>query len=176
MPSIDQMTDLLSRLNPRLVARLEKHLRKIPAVRDKIEQDTGELIETLESELKPYRNEFPRLQALPDQGQKPEAVLETMLERGFLERVTEVGAYFKAALQNLADKHDFIKQVRGRGLILGMELEFAGENVRREMADQGFLFNCTKEKVLRFLPPLIIAEEEIDRLIIALERVLIANA
>ena len=78
MPSIDQMTDLLSRLNPRLVARLEKHLRKIPAVRAKIDQDTGELIETLETELKPYRDEFPRLQALPDQGQKPDAVLETM--------------------------------------------------------------------------------------------------
>ena len=75
---MDQVTDLLTRLNPRLVARLEKHLRKIPAVRAKIEQDTGELMQTLEKELKPYRDELPRLQHLPAEGQEPGTVLESM--------------------------------------------------------------------------------------------------
>ena len=51
MVSMDRLTELLSRLNPRLVARIEKHLRKLPAVRAKIDQDTAELMQTLESEL-----------------------------------------------------------------------------------------------------------------------------
>lgn len=79
MPTIDRMAELLSRLNPRLVARIEKHVRRIPAVRDKIEQDTGDLMQILETELKPYHSAFPRLREIPPQGQPPETVLDTMV-------------------------------------------------------------------------------------------------
>lgn len=78
MVSMDRMTELLSRLNPRLVARIEKHLRKIPAVRARIDQDTGELMQTLESELKPYRDEWPSTREIPMDGQRPETVLDSM--------------------------------------------------------------------------------------------------
>ena len=78
MVSMDRLTELLSRLNPRLVARIEKHLRKLPAVRAKIDQDTAELMQTLESELKPYRNELPNTRKIPMDGKQMDAILDNM--------------------------------------------------------------------------------------------------
>ncbi|MEW5721950.1 MAG: acetylornithine transaminase [Thermodesulfobacteriota bacterium] len=104
------------------------------------------------------------------------AVLETMLAPGFLEQVNRVGAYFKERLRELAGRHDFIRQVRGRGLMLGLELAFPGAEVVKEMMNRGFLINCTHDRVLRFLPPLIITEAEVDLLLPALESVLAETA
>jgi sphinganine-1-phosphate aldolase len=78
MDSMDRLTELLSRLNPRLVAHIEKHLRKLPAVRAKIDQDTGELMQTLESELKPYRDELPNTREIPMDGQHMDDILDNM--------------------------------------------------------------------------------------------------
>ena len=104
------------------------------------------------------------------------AVLETMLAPGFLEQVVRVGSYFKGRLEELVQKHDFVKEVRGLGLMLGLDLAFPGDGIRREMAERGFLMNCTSETVLRFLPPLIITEKEVDRLLPVLEEVITAQA
>jgi acetylornithine/N-succinyldiaminopimelate aminotransferase len=104
------------------------------------------------------------------------AVLETMLAPGFLEQVVRVGKYFKGRLEELAGRHEFVREVRGLGLILGLDLTFPGDGVRKEMAARGFLMNCTSETVLRFLPPLIITEKEVDRLVPVLEEVITAQA
>ncbi len=112
MPSMDQVTDLLTRLNPRLVARLEKHLRKIPAVRAKIEQDTGDLMQTLEKELKPYRDELPRLQHLPAEGQQPENVLESMTALQNRETDSWRDGFVSGAVYHGDTTHiDFLNQV-----------------------------------------------------------------
>lgn len=55
-----------------------------------------------------------------------------------------------------------IKDVRGKGLILAMELEREGADVVTRCMDQGVLLNCTMDRVLRFIPPLTITEQEID--------------
>lgn len=99
------------------------------------------------------------------------AALQAILEEGMLENCQKVGAYFLSRLQGLQNKFTFVKDVRGRGLILGMELKIDGAEIVREMMKRGFLINCTMNKVLRFLPPLIITEEEVDRMIEALEEV-----
>lgn len=104
------------------------------------------------------------------------AVVETMLEDGFLDRVRQTGNYFKSRLAELVEKHDFAVKVKGLGLILGLELSFPGTGVQKEMQKRGFLFNCTKDFVLRFLPPLTITEAEIDTLMPVLEEVLIEKA
>lgn len=100
------------------------------------------------------------------------AALQAILEEGMLENCQKVGAYFLSRLRGLQNKFSFVKDVRGRGLILGMELKIDGAEIVREMMKRGFLINCTMNKVLRFLPPLIITEEEVDRMIEALEEVL----
>jgi len=112
MITMDRMTQLLARLNPRLVARIEKHLGKLPAVRAKIDQDTGELMQTLEKELKPYRDELPRLQAIPDQGHDPELVLARM--RDLQTRETEAWrqGYVSGAVYHGDRGHiDFLNRV-----------------------------------------------------------------
>lgn len=104
------------------------------------------------------------------------AVMEVMLAPGFLEQVTRVGRYFKERLADLAGRYDFIRGVRGRGMLLGLELAFPGAGVLNEMMKKGFLINCTQEVILRFAPPLIITEAEVDRLMPVLEETVAAQA
>jgi acetylornithine aminotransferase len=100
-------------------------------------------------------------------------VLKRINEPTFLERVRTVGAYFKGQLQALQTKYPrLVREVRGRGLIVGMELEIPGKDVVRRCQELGFLINCTVDKVLRFVPPLVVSEAEIDRLIQALDAAL----
>jgi acetylornithine aminotransferase len=100
------------------------------------------------------------------------AVLQSLLEDGWIDNCREMGEYFKGRLEELAKKYDFIKDVRGRGLILGMELDRAGSPVVNACMEKGFLINCAQERVLRFLPPLIVGKEEIDLLIGTLDETL----
>jgi predicted acetylornithine/succinylornithine family transaminase len=99
------------------------------------------------------------------------AALKTILEEGILENCQRVGEYFLSKLQGLKERFSFIKEVRGKGLILGMELEMEGNKIVKEMIDRGFLINCTSGNVLRFLPALIVNEKEVDQMVDALEDV-----
>jgi acetylornithine/succinyldiaminopimelate/putrescine aminotransferase len=82
-----------------------------------------------------------------------------------------VGAYFKEQLLAFQQRYSFIREVRGRGLILGVELEFPGSDIVLRCQERGFLINCAAETVLRFLPPLIITKEEVDRLLDTLDTI-----
>jgi len=96
-----------------------------------------------------------------------------ILERpGFLEQVRETGCYFKAQLEKLAARSGVITQVRGEGLIVAAQLSVPCKEIVKQALDAGFLFNCTQEKVLRFLPPLIIEKQHVDALVAALEPIL----
>jgi acetylornithine/N-succinyldiaminopimelate aminotransferase len=99
------------------------------------------------------------------------AALTTILEEGMLENCRKVGEYFFTRLEKIGERFSFVKEVRGRGLILGMELKIDGSSVVKEMMQRGILINCTMGNVLRFLPPLIVTKEEVDRVIEALEEV-----
>ncbi len=99
-------------------------------------------------------------------------VLEILERPGFLERVREVGAYFRKHLEVLKQGLPVIHEVRGEGLMLALELVVPGKNLVRQALEAGFLINCTQEKVLRFLPPLIIERHHVDELIAALKPLL----
>jgi acetylornithine aminotransferase len=100
------------------------------------------------------------------------AVLQSLLEDGWIDNCREMGKYFKGRLEELGKKYDFVQDVRGQGLILGMELDRAGGPVVDACMEKGFLINCAQERVLRFLPPLIVGKEEIDLLMEALDDIL----
>ena len=99
-------------------------------------------------------------------------VLKSLLEDGWIDNCREMGEYFKGRLQELRKRYDFIKEVRGLGLILGMELDRPGGPIVDACTEKGFLINCAQEKVLRFLPPLIVGKNEIDLLVDALSEIL----
>ena len=80
-----------------------------------------------------------------------------------LPSIQEVGGYFKDALETLARKHTFVKEVRGFGLMLGVELDFSGKQLVLDAMAEGMLINCTHDTVLRFLPPYIVTEKEVDQ-------------
>ena len=99
------------------------------------------------------------------------AALTTVLDEGMLENCQKMGAYFLSQLEEIKGKFPFVKEVRGKGLILGMELKIDGSPIVREMLKKKILINCTMGNVLRFLPALIVAKEEIDRVVRTLEEV-----
>ncbi|HID47550.1 MAG TPA: aminotransferase class III-fold pyridoxal phosphate-dependent enzyme, partial [Methanococcaceae archaeon] len=99
------------------------------------------------------------------------AYITLSIVEDLLTHVEEIGAYFMKRLMELKDNYPFIRDVRGVGLMIGMELSFQGRDVVKRILEKGFLINCTAERVLRFLPPLIIEREHIDALVDALEEV-----
>ena len=101
--------------------------------------------------------------------------LEIIERPGFLGHVREISDYFRAQLEELTGlpsvKHA-VQKVRGEGLMLALVLEVPGKQIVKTLLEEGILINCTQEKVLRFLPPLIIEREHVDRLVAALRKVL----
>ncbi len=104
--------------------------------------------------------------------------LVTLLERGkVLKHVQEVGKYLLQGLNALKHKHEVIHEVRGLGLMIGMELESAdlAKAVVQQMLERGVILNRTDETVIRFLPPYIIKKQHADTALRQLEQVLEKN-
>ena len=97
------------------------------------------------------------------------AVLDEMQKPGFLEAVIKKGELLKAKLMDLSKEFKAINQVRGLGLMLGIELDTEAKPVVFKMLEKGVVANATAGNVLRLVPPLIISEEEIDELINAIK-------
>ena len=97
----------------------------------------------------------------------------TFMEReGIVEKCRAMGNYFKGRLDELACKHDMVEDVRGKGLLLGLRLNGDGDAIVKACMDKGFLINCIQGNILRFVPPLIIKEKEIDDLVTCLDGIL----
>jgi predicted acetylornithine/succinylornithine family transaminase len=89
-----------------------------------------------------------------------------------LPAIRRVGGYFLLVLNELARRHPVIKEVRGFGLMLGAELHVPGKPMVLDAMADGLLINCTHDTVLRFLPPYIATEKEVDQAAKVLNRVL----
>jgi acetylornithine/N-succinyldiaminopimelate aminotransferase len=88
-----------------------------------------------------------------------------------LPSINSVGGYFRMKLTGLMREFQFIKEVRGQGLMMGVELDFPCKQLVLDGMKEGVLFNCTHDTVLRFLPPYILTEQDVDRAMAALIRV-----
>ncbi len=101
------------------------------------------------------------------------ATMEVILEDGFvLDQCRRMGKYFQKRLEDLKKEFpSIIADIRGMGLMIGMELTRDGGPIVKSCMDKGLLINCTAGNVLRFIPPLIVTEKEIDHLIDALEQI-----
>jgi acetylornithine aminotransferase len=97
--------------------------------------------------------------------------VKTLLDEGVLENCERVGKYFLERLRRLQSKYAFIREVRGKGLLIGLDLTCDGMSVVKACMERGFLINCTQGHILRFIPPLIIKEEDIDSLVSCLDSV-----
>lgn len=95
-------------------------------------------------------------------------VLETLLPD-----INSVGGYFRMKLTEMMLEFPFIKEVRGHGLMIGMELDFPCKELVFEGIKRGILFNVTHENVMRFLPPYILTEQDVDQATAALRQILL---
>lgn len=93
------------------------------------------------------------------------------IDKNILSHCKRTGDYFIRKLKRLKEKYSFISDVRGMGLMIGMDLGFPARGITEECLKRGFLVNYTMDRVLRFLPPLNVETKEIDRLIAVLDGV-----
>ena len=101
------------------------------------------------------------------------ATLSTLKSENMADKVVTRGKYFKARLQKLADKYpDKVKEVRGEGLLLGLDLKKKGSPIVAACLEKGLIVNCTADTVIRLVPPLIVTEKEIDEAVAVLDQAL----
>ena len=101
------------------------------------------------------------------------ATLSTLKSENMADKVVVTGKYFKEQLVKLAAKYpEKVKEVRGEGLLLGMELNKKGSSLVAACLDGGLIINCTADTVLRFVPPLIVTNKEIDQAMAVLDKAL----
>jgi acetylornithine/LysW-gamma-L-lysine aminotransferase len=100
------------------------------------------------------------------------AAIDVLLEEKLPERAATSGQYFKAKLENLQDKHKTLKEVRGLGLMIGIETKFDVLNILLKAMDKGVLMLDAGRNVIRFLPPLVINREQIDKALAVLDSVM----
>jgi len=101
------------------------------------------------------------------------AVIDYIEKENLLEHVVEVGDYFQSQLCKLAERHPYIIDVRGKGLMIAAELNSAelGKQTVTEMLKHHVVINCTSDTVLRFLPPFVFERVHVDTTIAALDKV-----
>ncbi|MCW4046009.1 MAG: aspartate aminotransferase family protein [Candidatus Bathyarchaeota archaeon] len=100
------------------------------------------------------------------------AAIDVLIKEKLVERAAELGKYFKDQLMQLQAKYRIVKEVRGLGLMLGMELRYDVLNVILKALDNGVLVLDAGRTVLRFLPPLVIEKAQIDKALSVLDKVL----
>jgi acetylornithine/N-succinyldiaminopimelate aminotransferase len=101
------------------------------------------------------------------------ATVNTILEENLPGKAAEMGDYILENLRPLRERIPQIREIRGKGLMIGIELTFPCRPVVLNMLSKGFIINCTAENIIRLLPPLIITKKEIDLLIINLGKAIL---
>jgi acetylornithine/N-succinyldiaminopimelate aminotransferase len=91
------------------------------------------------------------------------ATIEAIDEGRLLENAVQMGQYAQDKLARLKDKHAIIDHVRGKGLMIGIQLTGPGSGIVATCLEQGLRINCTHDTVIRFMPPMIVTAEQIDQ-------------
>jgi acetylornithine/LysW-gamma-L-lysine aminotransferase len=100
------------------------------------------------------------------------AAIDVLVEEKLPERAATLGNYFQGKLQAFAEKYNIVREVRGLGLMIGMEMRFDVYNLLVGCMERGVLVLDAGRNVLRFLPPLVIEKEQIDRVVEVLDEVM----
>jgi acetylornithine/N-succinyldiaminopimelate aminotransferase len=98
--------------------------------------------------------------------------LSIVEEEGLLAKIRERGEQLRKGLESLASRFDFIREVRGEGLMLGVDLSVEGGPIVQEALRRGLIINCTHDHILRLLPPFIIREKDVEEFLERFEKTL----
>ena len=100
------------------------------------------------------------------------ATLQALTQDGLIENAKSMGEKFSNGLEELKSKHSIIREVRGKGLMIGVELKFEVKDILMEGIKNGLLLLYSGRNILRFLPPLVISEEDITKTLQILDKLL----
>jgi acetylornithine aminotransferase len=104
------------------------------------------------------------------------AVCRVLLEGRVLDHARQMGAYLAKGLADCKERHRVVREARGLGLLQGLELEIDAKAVVADCLARGLLVNATSNRILRFVPPLIVTQQEIDKLLDALSSIFTQRA
>ena len=100
------------------------------------------------------------------------AALKALTEDGLVENSEKMGKIFREGLERLKEKHPIIREIRGKGLMIGVELKFDVRDILMNLIKDGILMLYSGRNILRILPPLVISEEDITKVLQSLDTVL----
>lgn len=100
------------------------------------------------------------------------AVFEAIQKEGLLSNTNKMGGYLVERLNELKNKKPVIKEIRGKGLMIGMELTIPGKEIVEKCFKEGLMINCTHDKVLRVMPGMIVTKKQIDKAVEILDKVI----
>ncbi|MGH1566794.1 MAG: aspartate aminotransferase family protein [Nitrosopumilus sp.] len=100
------------------------------------------------------------------------ATLKALTEDGLIENSEKMGKIFREGLEKLKEKHTMIREIRGKGLMIGIELKFEVRDILMGLIEEGVLMLYSGRNILRILPPLVISEEDITKVLHSLDSIL----
>jgi len=100
------------------------------------------------------------------------AALKSITEDGLIENSNKMGELFKEGLEKLKEKHSMIREIRGKGLMIGIEMKFEVKDILMGLIKKGVLMLYSGRNILRILPPLVISEDDVTKVLHALDSVL----
>jgi acetylornithine/LysW-gamma-L-lysine aminotransferase len=100
------------------------------------------------------------------------AALKALTEDGLVENSEKMGKIFREGLEKLKEKHTIIREIRGKGLMIGVEMKFEVRDILMNLIKEGVLMLYSGRNILRILPPLVISEEDITKVLQSLDSVL----
>ncbi len=100
------------------------------------------------------------------------AALKALTEDGLIENSEKMGKIFRDGLEKLKEKHTMIREIRGKGLMIGIEMKFEIKDILMGLIKEGILMLYSGRNILRILPPLVISEDDITKVLHALDSIL----
>ena len=100
------------------------------------------------------------------------ASLKALTEDGLIENSEKMGKIFREGLEKLKESHTMIREIRGKGLMIGVEMKFDVKDILMSLIKEGVLMLYSGRNILRILPPLLISEEDITKVLHALDKIL----
>ena len=100
------------------------------------------------------------------------ATLQALTQDGLIENAESIGKLFREGLEKLKEKHSIIREIRGKGLMIGVELKFEVKDILMNLMKEGILMLYSGRNILRILPPLVISKEDITKVLQTMDIVL----
>ncbi len=100
------------------------------------------------------------------------AALRAITEDGLIENAEKMGELFRKGLEEIKERHTMIREIRGKGLMIGIEIKFEVRDILMALIKRGILMLYSGRNVLRILPPLVISKEDVTKVLHALDSIL----